>query len=83
MLCPRYLGDGSEVGSQQEGMVDGTIPIKWFAQLANIGDDYAYNVCSHRMCKLTWNRVRPCLVRQTRMLFSSKQQRRAEQLRTK
>jgi hypothetical protein len=30
---------------------------------------------SHEMCKLTWNGVRPCLVRQTRMLLSSKQQR--------
>jgi hypothetical protein len=36
-----------------------------------------------KTCKLMWNGVRPCLTRQTRMLFSSKQQRRAEQLRTK
>jgi hypothetical protein len=39
--------------------------------------------CSHETCKLTWNGVRPCLLRQIRMLFSSKQQRWAEQLRTK
>jgi hypothetical protein len=35
-----------------------------------------------KMCKLTWNRVWPCLIRQTQMLYSSMQQRRAEQLRT-
>jgi hypothetical protein len=39
--------------------------------------------CSHDTCKLTWNGVRPCLLRQIRMLFSSKQQRWAEQPRTK
>jgi hypothetical protein len=36
--------------------------------------------CSHETWWLTWNKVRHCLVRLNRLLFSSKQQRRAKQL---
>jgi hypothetical protein len=50
-MCPflcrgHHEGGNLEVGSQQEGMVDGRAPTKWFDWLASLGGDYSYMCCS-------------------------------------